>query len=157
MESVTNLKGFKNCFNQIHFQNNFLSSSITLKVIFDEGCRIRLCINHCFGNIGGNYMLLMDDGLRPSQGFSLPKVIIKLGLTLFSTQRGCIQHFPNQADTLLEMVTRSVYNGSNPHLTHWGRDRMAAASQTTLSNAFSWMKMLEFRLRFHWSLFLRVK
>ena len=36
-----------------------------------------------------------------------------------------------------------------------GRDKMAAVSQTTLSNAFSWMKMLEFRLRFHWSLFLR--
>ena len=33
-------------------------------------------------------------------------------------------------------------------LTHWGRDKMAAVSQTTLSNAFSWMKMLEFRLRF---------
>ena len=40
-------------------------------------------------------------------------------------------------------------------LTHWGRDKMAAISQTTLSNAFSWMKMLEFRLNFHWSLFLR--
>ena len=34
-------------------------------------------------------------------------------------------------------------------LTHWGRDKMAAVSPTTLSNAFSWMKMLEFRLRFH--------
>ena len=34
---------------------------------------------------------------------------------------------------------------------------MAAVSQTTLSNAFSWMKMLEFRLRVHWSLFLRVQ
>ena len=41
-------------------------------------------------------------------------------------------------------------------LTHWGRDQMAAISQTTLSIAFSWMKMLEFRLNFHWSLFLRV-
>ena len=41
-------------------------------------------------------------------------------------------------------------------LTHWRRDKMAAVSQTTLSNAFSWMKMLEFRLRFYWSLFLRV-
>ena len=40
-------------------------------------------------------------------------------------------------------------------LTHWGRDKMSFFSQTTLSNAFSWMKMLEFRLRFHWSLFLR--
>ena len=34
-------------------------------------------------------------------------------------------------------------------LAHWGRDKMAAVSQTTLSNAFSWMKMSEFRLRFH--------
>ena len=42
-------------------------------------------------------------------------------------------------------------------LTHWGRDNMDAVSQTTLSNAFSWMKMLEFRLRFHWSLFLWVQ
>ena len=31
------------------------------------------------------------------------------------------------------------------NLTHWGRAKMAAISQTTLSVAFSWMKMLEFR------------
>ena len=31
--------------------------------------------------------------------------------------------------------------------------QMVAISQTTLSIAFSWMKMLEFRLRFHWNLF----
>ena len=42
-------------------------------------------------------------------------------------------------------------------LTHSGRDKMAAISQTTLSNAFSWMKMLEFRYKFHWSLLLRVQ
>ena len=42
-------------------------------------------------------------------------------------------------------------------LTHWGLDKMATISQTTLSNAFSWMKMLEFRLRVHWNLFLRVQ
>ena len=40
-------------------------------------------------------------------------------------------------------------------LTHWGRYKMAAISQTTLSNVFSWMKMFEFQLQFHWSLFLR--
>ena len=39
-------------------------------------------------------------------------------------------------------------------LTHWGRDKMAAICQTTFSNVFSWMKMYEFRLKFHWSLFL---
>ena len=42
-------------------------------------------------------------------------------------------------------------------LTHWGRDKMAAVFQTTLSNAFSWMKMLQLRLKFHWNLSLRVK
>ena len=42
-------------------------------------------------------------------------------------------------------------------LTHWGRDQMDAISQTTSSSAFSWMKMFEFRLKFQWSLFLRVQ
>ena len=35
--------------------------------------------------------------------------------------------------------------------------QMDAISQTTFSNAFSWMKMFEFRLKFHWSLFPRVQ
>ena len=42
-------------------------------------------------------------------------------------------------------------------LTHWGREKMDAISQTTFSSAFSWMKMFEFRLKFHWSLFPRVQ
>ena len=42
-------------------------------------------------------------------------------------------------------------------LTHWGRDKMAANFLTTFSNAFSWMKMYRFRLRFHWSLFPRAQ
>ena len=43
------------------------------------------------------------------------------------------------------------------YLTHWGRHKMAAIFQTTLSSASSWFKMYEFRLRFHWSLFLMVQ
>ena len=39
-------------------------------------------------------------------------------------------------------------------LTHWGRDKMTAISQTTFSNAFPWLEMYEFRLKFHWSLLL---
>ena len=35
--------------------------------------------------------------------------------------------------------------------------QMDAISQTTFSNAFSWMKMFEFRLKAHWSLFPRVQ
>ena len=32
-----------------------------------------------------------------------------------------------------------------------GRDKMAAISQTALSNAFSWKKLYKLRLIFHWS------
>ena len=35
--------------------------------------------------------------------------------------------------------------------------QMDAISQTTFSSAFSWMKMFEFQLKFHWSLFPRVR
>ena len=40
-------------------------------------------------------------------------------------------------------------------ITHWGRDKIAAIWQMRFSNAFSWMKMFEFCLRFQWNLFLR--
>ena len=50
-------------------------------------------------------------------------------------------------------ITASGPNGS----THWGRDKKAVFSQTTFSNAFSWMKIYEFSLRFHWRLFLKFK
>ena len=42
-------------------------------------------------------------------------------------------------------------------LAHWGRDKMTAISQRTISNAFLWMKMFKFWLTFHWCLFLRLK
>ena len=51
-------------------------------------------------------------------------------------------------------------NGLSPDLqqaialTHWGRDKMAAISQATFSNAFCSVKMYGFWLRFLWSLFL---
>ena len=42
-------------------------------------------------------------------------------------------------------------------LTHWGRDEIDAILQTTVSRAFSWMKIYRFRIKFHWSLFPRVQ
>ena len=50
-----------------------------------------------------------------------------------------------------------IFTTFHDTLTHWGRDKMDAISQTTLSNSFSWMEMLEFRLKFHWNLFPRVQ
>ena len=46
---------------------------------------------------------------------------------------------------------------SHLELTHWSRDKMTAIFQETFSDGFSWMKMYEFWLKFHWSLFLRVQ
>ena len=50
-----------------------------------------------------------------------------------------------------------IWTNAGILLTHWGWDKMDGISQTTFPNAFSWMKMYEFRLRFHWILFPRVK
>ena len=50
-----------------------------------------------------------------------------------------------------------VRQSTGDGLTHWGRDKMDAIFQTTFSNGFSWMKMYELRLTFHWSLFLGVQ
>ena len=48
-------------------------------------------------------------------------------------------------------VQRYVY--AQTHSTHWSRDKMTANLHTTFWNGFSWMKMYEFRLTFHWNLF----
>ena len=54
-------------------------------------------------------------------------------------------------------VTREkAISSHNVLLTHWGRDKTASIF-LTFSNAFSWMKMYQFRSRFHWSLFARVQ
>ena len=47
----------------------------------------------------------------------------------------------------------SYGNTSHIDLTHLPLDKMAAISQATFSNAFSWMKMYWLGLKFHWSLF----
>ena len=41
-------------------------------------------------------------------------------------------------------------------LNHLPLDKLAAISQTTFSNAFSWMKIFEFQIKFHWNTFLGV-
>ena len=69
--------------------------------------------------------------------------------------RSCHTHYE-----VIVMITWIVIIITWPNfsvLTHWGRDKMAAIFQTTFSNAFSWMKMYKFRVRFHWNLFPRVQ
>ena len=59
----------------------------------------------------------------------------------------------------LSIKHQSDTSASDRSLIHWGQDKMADIFQTTFSNVFSWMKInvYELRLKFHWSLFLRVQ
>ena len=47
----------------------------------------------------------------------------------------------------IDLVYGQGMGVSNVSLTHWGRDKIDAVSQTTFSNAFSLIEMCEFRLR----------
>ena len=65
---------------------------------------------------------------------------------------------PIRSRVTLLALSQCQWGNTGPHgksFTHWGQDKIAAISQTTFSNAFPWMEMDEFRLRFHRSLFLR--
>ena len=53
-------------------------------------------------------------------------------------------------------ITRQDMRGYQCWLTHRCRDKMTDIFQTTYLNAFSWIKMYAFRLRFHWSFFPNV-
>ena len=66
---------------------------------------------------------------------------------------------PNGSSTVFQHVLLVILHKWTlyQYLTHWGRDKIAAFFQTTFSNGLSWMKIFEFRLKFHWSLLLRVQ
>ena len=63
------------------------------------------------------------------------------------------QHSGNESP----MKQISTGNREGFYLSHLPLDKMAAISQTIFSDAFPWMKNFIFRLKFHWSLFLRVQ
>ena len=94
---------------------------------------------------------------RWNLGNSVLLLVIEMFLFRFRPNWGV--YTDRKVKTVLLMISlrRMILSQFCWTLTHWGRDKMAAVSQTTLSKAFSWMKMLEFGLRFHWSLFPRVK
>ena len=91
--------------------------SITSQVVIDEVCILDYVSTAVLvTKAANNCILLMDDGLQPPHVLRLPQLIVWLGLTSFSTQKGHIRLHPNHVDTSLEKVTKSVYNGSNTYL-----------------------------------------
>ena len=74
------------------------------------------------------------------------------------------QHCYRGSETSRDIVLKRLMGGNETGptglhviLTQWGRDKIAAISHTTFSYAFSLMQMYVFRIRFLWSLFLRVE
>ena len=104
-----------------------------------------------------------------------PKLILNTNLAKSRSSITCvsvIQSFWNFAQSMTVSLPCSVQNFKmieqlwnklwsketllDLSLTHLPLDKMATILQTTFSKAFCWMKMLEFWLKCHWSLFLRV-
>ena len=56
---------------------------------------------------------------------------------------------PTRTSAPMALTTRGNY------LTHWNWDKMAAISRTIFSSTFYWIKLYEFRFRFHCWLFLK--
>ena len=99
-----------------------------------------------------NYRPYAKSLIMQSYGGELYTFVLQLACQQNHSTISCISILHE----VVNYYSRNDYDGY-ACLTHWGRDKMAAVSQTTFSNAFSWMKMLEFRFKFHWSLFLRVQ
>ena len=97
----------------------------------------------------------------PRGRFSFPNEYLERIDTSWSVNQSTFKLFdvilPERSITTISPSHSSAGSTFGFPLTHWGRDKMAVISQTILSNAFYWMKIFEFRLKFHWSLFLRVQ
>ena len=77
------------------------------------------------------------------------------------THTNCTVHGNNYAQGFVVYCCGLLLDGSIQTfqilLTCWGQDKMLAIFQMTFSDAFSWIKMYEFGLRFHRIFFLRVE
>ena len=98
------------------------------------------------------------DGTRPSAG----AVLTTKSYIFFMLWSSTGYHRATTALMLCSVGTqcklhKDKVSQSNGTEQCWGWDKMAAIFQRTFSNTFSWMKMNEFQLKFHWSLFPRVK
>ena len=86
---------------------------------------------------------------------AVPKKAVKLNhsLTRWYFYQNTIVFIQEYAFEMFSVKGLPFYSGLNVFevnqtVTHWGRYKMADIFQTTLSIAFSWMKMYEFRLKF---------
>ena len=99
-----------------------------------QGTRVRMPLWKCIGNDGGDYV---DN----------ESYVLFWAITVYSATNECPHDstvwrvFPTSHISTTVNTLRPMKNGRH--------------FRTTLSDAFSWMKMYKLRLRFHWSLLLR--
>ena len=112
-------------------------------------------ISYTWDNCRANKIVLNANG----QVMNISINYTHCGLVTLYSNLDPDQHWlrPNITSHLWGSVAFTREQFQSELLTHWGRDKMDAISQTTFSSAFSWMKMFEYRLKLHWSLFLRVQ
>ena len=80
-------------------------------------------------------------------------------LSYYHHQIGSMNYYPlfrvRSWNNVMRCMSFYILSELDRHwLTPWGRDKIVVISQTRFSNAFSSIKMHEFRFRFHWGLFL---
>ena len=94
---------------------------------------------------------IADISLRISQELRmLLTLCCSLMLACFYPYPSGLHHSHWDNDTIIPVPMKQS-------LWHYGQCKIAAISQTTFSNVFSWKNMYEFRLRFHWNLFLKIR
>ena len=69
----------------------------------------------------------------------------------------CLLQYPMLHDLPHPGIQENKHQTNQPYVNPSPLDKMAAVSQTTFSNAFSWMKTFVCWFKFHWTLFLTVQ
>ena len=111
-------------------------------------------VSHWLGaNLGSALPFLADNQSRPIVECDQSQTMVGFSAACSVSIHYCviINYVYHQLMIQIGYPKRLVEIINGISLTNWGREKMAAMSQTTFSNAFSCMKMYEFR----WSLFLK--
>ena len=147
--NISNIKWLSNCVDNSKGTNTFKTKRIYITGLIYEGIYNQVCLN-CTWSEQGN---LCVSSCKRLYGHSLLNMTGLSGLVrgVYSLER-----VPAHKKKLkwTSTICRSPLKIS---LTHWGRGKMAAIFQVTFSNGFSWIKMHELPLKFHWSFFLWVE
>ena len=110
---------------------------------------MRFIQNHCHfapNNLRPIFLLAKCCILIPLGPMNINAVLVQS----MAWQQTATSHYHNQWCHNLPMHIYDI-SLSFSELTHWCQDKMAPIKETTFWNAFSWTKMYEFWLRFHWN------